>query len=526
MYAPTAPRRIANWVSEELDRRVGLYLAAFSAVFLILSCMQAATKLMWFDELDTFYHASLPGPGAIYDALKLGADANPPLYPLLTSYFFELWGRSELSVRLGAVLGFWVMTLCLFSFVRRRTGALFGFLAVGFILVSFVYEYAYEGRAYGALFGFTGATLLCWQRAGEGGRRRALWTAGLALALAGAISSHYFGILIWIPIGAGELARSFVRRRIDVAVWIALLAGLTPIAFYLPLMRATRAAVVKDYWNPPRLSMILDTYRTMLKLSTAPVLGALGLWAIMETALPADSSPATPERRGVPVGEFIAVAALAALPVFGVVGGMLVGGYAERYTFSSMLGLAALFAFLAFELSRGSALLGVVFLIVFFGWFGMKSVSNVKVFQSERGARIGKPAAPLEHRNWVRYARASDLPLVLTNGVYFLQIHYYAPEDISRRAVYLADQDLARRYAGANTADKILLVLRTLARQPVEDYHSFVAAHPHFLMCVNLEQTTWLFSMLVEDRTRMVLKARDDLELLFEVDTGSAPDAP
>jgi hypothetical protein len=246
----------------------------------------------------------------------------------------------------------------------------------------------------------------------------------------------------------------------------------------------------------------------------------------METALPADSSPATPERRGVPVGEFIAVAALAALPVFGVVGGMLVGGYAERYTFSSMLGLAALFAFLAFELSRGSALLGVVFLIVFFGWFGMKSVSNVKVFQSERGARIGKPAAPLEHRNWVRYARASDLPLVLTNGVYFLQIHYYAPEDISRRAVYLADQDLARRYAGANTADKILLVLRTLARQPVEDYHSFVAAHPHFLMCVNLEQTTWLFSMLVEDRTRMVLKARDDLELLFEVDTGSAPDAP
>jgi hypothetical protein len=165
MYAPTAPRRIANWVSEELDRRVGLYLAAFSAVFLILSCMQAATKLMWFDELDTLYHASLPGPGAIYDALKLGADANPPLYPLLTSYFFELWGRSELSVRLGAVLGFWVMTLCLFSFVRRRTGALFGFLAVGFILVSFVYEYAYEGRAYGALFGFTGAALLCWQRA-------------------------------------------------------------------------------------------------------------------------------------------------------------------------------------------------------------------------------------------------------------------------------------------------------------------------------------------------------------------------
>jgi hypothetical protein len=279
--------------------------------------------------------------------------------------------------------------------------------------------------------------------------------------------------------------------------------------------------------------LIIDTYYIMLKLSATPVLGALGLWAILETALPADSSPAAPKRGGIPVEEIAAVAVLAALPAFGVILGMIVGGYAERYTFDSMLGIAALFAVLAFELSRGSALLGVVFALIFFGWFAMKSVSSIGVFQSERGDRIGKPGAPLDHRNWVRYARTSDLPLVLTNGTYFLQIQYYAPEDIARRIVYLADTDLARRYAGENTVEKILLVLRTLGRQPVEDYHSFAAAHPRFLMCVNLEVKSWLFSMLVEDGSRLVLKARDDLELpssartfsspelLFEVDTGS-----
>src|SRR5262245_65490298 len=136
---------------------------------------------MWNDELFTFYTSRLPKVSDIWGALLTGADQIPPLFHLITRAAFALFGVNSLSVRLPEVLGFWVMSLCLFRFVSKRSSALYGFAAMLVPLITVAYDYAYEARPYGLVLGFCGLALLCWQSAAEGHYRK-LPLIGLAVS--------------------------------------------------------------------------------------------------------------------------------------------------------------------------------------------------------------------------------------------------------------------------------------------------------------------------------------------------------
>jgi hypothetical protein len=78
------------------------------------------------------------------------------------------------------MIGFWVMSVCVFRFVQRRTSALFATLATLFLLATPGYGYAYEARPYGLVLGCCGLSLLGWQHA-TGNRKRKLGLAIVAL---------------------------------------------------------------------------------------------------------------------------------------------------------------------------------------------------------------------------------------------------------------------------------------------------------------------------------------------------------
>src|SRR6185295_14459378 len=98
--------------------------------------------------------------------------------------------------------------------VSRRTSTLYGLLAAALTFATGALRYATEARPYGLVVGFCALALVCWQAAADDHCRK-LSLTGVAVAVAAAISSSYYAVLILAPLGAGELVRSLTRRKID-----------------------------------------------------------------------------------------------------------------------------------------------------------------------------------------------------------------------------------------------------------------------------------------------------------------------
>ena len=102
-----------------------------------------------------------------------GTDLNPPLYHLAAKASGLLVGNEALAVRLPSLLGFTAATLALFVFLRRRVGDEFALVGAMVPTVSGLYMYAYEGRPYGLVLGFSAVAVAAWQRRGETGSHMA-----------------------------------------------------------------------------------------------------------------------------------------------------------------------------------------------------------------------------------------------------------------------------------------------------------------------------------------------------------------
>ena len=101
----------------QVERHKLWLLCGFSVLYLVGTCIIASQKLLWNDELFTLYISRLPSLSAIWSALVTGADQSPPLFFIITRASLLLFGANHLAVRLPEVLGFWIMSLCLFRFV-------------------------------------------------------------------------------------------------------------------------------------------------------------------------------------------------------------------------------------------------------------------------------------------------------------------------------------------------------------------------------------------------------------------------
>ena len=77
-----------------VNRSPGRTLAALVTFYLAIACAQAATKLLWCDELITLAIARQGSLGAIWRALAAGADPNPPLSHWLTLLSIRSFGQS------------------------------------------------------------------------------------------------------------------------------------------------------------------------------------------------------------------------------------------------------------------------------------------------------------------------------------------------------------------------------------------------------------------------------------------------
>jgi hypothetical protein len=465
---PAALRLLGERVEAGLRRANFWLLAVFSVAYFAGTFLLACRKPIWYDEFFTLRLAQLPHLTDLWQALAEGTDLNPPLSFLAVRVCRTVLGDSAWSARLPAAAGVWVLCLCLFRFVARRGSLLFAWVALLLPLTTVIAPYAYEARPYGLVLGFCGLSLVCWQAAAEG-QRRGPALAGLALALAAALWSHYYAVLLLAPLALGEGVRTRDRRRVDWPVWAAFGAAALSLGLLWPLVVGAQP-FASGFWARPLWSAVKYAYLLLLLPIQTPLLLALvALVLYPEHARAARAG-------GPPRHEMAAALGLVSLPLLGVLLGKCVTGvYTFRYVLPVVAGVSLVVAFIACRRSGRCPLLGgalVLCLLIFAGVRGYR----------EHDRLTREPDRIVATCNYLGAGNSGGLPIAVACPLPFLELVQHAPAELASRLVYLRDPGASRHCLGEDTAELALGHLRRWAPVNVVDAGDFLAGHRQFLV--------------------------------------------
>ena len=473
-----------------------------------------AQRPLWFDELFTFYISRLPDLGQVFRALP--ADGNPPLNYLLVRGSLRLLGETSFAIRLPSLLAFTAAVLAVFCFVRRRSGPVFALFGMLSLATCGNAAYGSEARPYALLLGFTGLTLLSWQAATSENRPRVTSLIGLAAGIAGAISSHHYGLIyVGVPLVLGEAVRLFERRRFDLPLYCAGAVGLCMLAATLPFAFATRQILldyVKEsvsFWAKPTIWNV-RSYWNMVVYWLPPAFLAL-LWLTQSSAAyDAKSTPSSSQARPFPAHEAAAAVGLAMLvPIMIVFTWLTTGCYISRYAIGAAMGIAILVGLVTPFLGRSRRhVTGVAALCVLLlgAWLfaPLASTGARAMFQRAKPA----PSGSLEATTVLDAAPGRE-PIVVASALSYARMWWYASPRLRERLHYLADLPFAVHQPDF-VPELALVVNREIVPSKVDDYREFLAEHRRFfLYCSGSPRLEWVKERLQAEKwTLRLLRSR------------------
>ncbi|HZC42689.1 MAG TPA: glycosyltransferase family 39 protein, partial [Acidobacteriaceae bacterium] len=210
--------RGANALADRLERRSAIFLPVLFLLYIWI-LKSDRIKPLWHDELYTFYIAQAPTFGKMMEWTHT-IDLNPPLYYIAARLTFHVLHPSALTVRLPAMIAYFVATLCAYQFVRRRLTPLYGLLAAMVMLASSFNQYSYEARPYAFVLGFLGILALAWQRAIQDDKPRS-WIAYVFVLVGGfgMLLSHVLASVAYAALLLTEAIRFAMRRKPDLILW-------------------------------------------------------------------------------------------------------------------------------------------------------------------------------------------------------------------------------------------------------------------------------------------------------------------
>jgi hypothetical protein len=507
-----------------------LILVLASLAVLAVAILAGIARPLWYDELYTYYVALQPTPGATLRALLDGADNNPPVDYLLRQASMSALGASAGAFRLPSALAFVAGLLALYGYVRRHGSAVAAFVAFALPLGTLAMRFSYEGRGYALLFAAAAASLLAWQRATE----RPTRVPRLAL-LAGALTlgpfSHFYGVLNYLPVVAGEAWRSVQQRRIDRGVVAAIVASAASLPLLLPF--AQNALRIKDrFWARDFNALTPVLYLEKLFGSAAgPAVLALVAACAVAVLLPGMASGSARPRTGVRpaptlnVGdrshELVAALVLAATPLSAyLLAELYTGALTPRYAIAAVAGVALLVGLAATRKSDQSGRLPGLVVAVFAG-------SALALQLLSWAWQRGQPPVP----DGVRAMLAShaDLPVAVDSPLTYLEYAHHLGPELGARLVYPMDAATAAAAYGENTPEISLRGLQRVKALDVRDYSDFVAATPRFYLLASRDRSRALAICLLKDGYRLELRAESSglmLLLATPPDPASATGPP
>lgn len=519
MYLMQRITRLAKTVADACNNQKVLPLSFVSMLYLIVAGLISSRKQLENDELFTLNIARLPSLGEVWAVLLTGAEQLPPFFYVITRVSLSLFGENPVALRLPAILGVWLMGLCLFAFVSKRSTALHGVTAMLIPLTTGAYYYAFEARPYGLVLGFSGLGLICWQSLADG-KFRAILLTGFALSLAAAISCHYYAVLVLLPFAFGEVARSFARRRPDYSVWAAMVASLTPLLFFLPLIRSAKSYSTA-FWATPSWGDIHGFYYYML-MSTAVPITMILILTVCYTAFISDreSDIDITINSGLFRYEYVAAIGFLSIPVAAVAMAVFITrAFTYRYALPAILGFGILLPFALSYLIRGRDIMTILFVLLLASGF----VSRGRLTLQESAGMIkGREDTVKMLISEVN----TDLPLVCSDPHTFLKLSHYAPPSVSERLVYLADPRASMNYLGHDSLERGMLdLLKPWFRLNVQEFQPFIDSRRQFLLCGDPDHfLNWVLQDLVSTGRRVELLDRSRDSLLFLVSMDERPE--
>jgi hypothetical protein len=468
---------------ERPKRLFYVLIALLSLYVLARSVVAAATKSLWYDEIITVVLSGQPSLKATWAALARAADAQPPTFYWIEKISLGLFSNKEVGARFPAILAMACTTLCIFAYLKRRFGEAIGFLGALLLLSTDLFtRYASEARPYSLLVACIAFAMVCYQRLPSG-----LWQVMLGLSLLLAGTFHYYSVFAIIPFGLAELVFFSQTKRFRWGVWLALICGCLPLVAFWPLLATVRAHYQTHFYSHFHLTTIPSTYAAFFltdsAYGTALVATAIaGVLAWLYLVPPGDNEPAG--RRPAEATLLIAMLALPliVLPIVTA----LHGGIRGPYVMAAVLGVC-----LAVGTTLSIPRPAVVLL------FGLFLCSNIAVreyvfWRSNHSLHfIPDSTALSELLNQSGY---SDVPVVVSSGLRYTFLAYYATPDLFKRLYYLRNEQMQFRYEGTDTLDKHIVILARYLPLQITDFSDFILSHHTFLVYTEEpdDAGTWL----------------------------------
>jgi hypothetical protein len=342
-----------------------------------------------------------------------------------------------------------------------------------FPMVTLAYWYAYEARPHGIVLGFCGIALVCWQAAAEHNARRFWSLLGLGLALAGALLTHSYAFLIFLPVVCGEVARNVRRGSVDWPMWATITMSSTTLLASLPLLHRVKSNLSSDQFFVARASAVVDTYRFLLNPATVFLTG----WLVLTCSAARIMLAAQQSEEDVRPHERIAFLAFLGIPIFAYLVAKVTGApLLPRYSISFVAGIACLLGFAAAK----KPIVAIIAVLLIAGQVGL----DLRRFASS--STLTDPVYPtvtypvayrifMERYSWMDADEDKTLPIVLLGDHDSLPTSYYAPTSIASRFVYLLRPEASL---------KGYSVLRTCCNAPPKTVQplDFLRAHAAFLI--------------------------------------------
>ena len=493
---------VETWI----ERHSTVLLYSFSLIFFGIACVIASRRLFWLDELYSFYLARLPSVRAIATALLNAGDQSAPLDLILRHWSQLLFGANEFGTRFPSTLGFPIASISVFWFVKRRVDSLSAFIAMFalFATSGFFYAFeafAFEARAYSLLLGFSALALLSWQSLAMGRPRRPLWAFALLAALAISTTVHYYGILIYLPLTAGELIRIIRRRRIDWLVVAAMIAGAAAELFNFSHMMAARA--FSRYLSRSADAVdLVNMYAVLFENAWYVLLMLLVVVGLLQFR-PATAGRGHRPLHGFPVWERVAVLSTFLLPFACLLLARFTGsGMYPRYALITVIGGCILTTMAASAMSTTYRLSLGICLVVFAAVTMARGIS-----------KSGNDTVP-DREMVLAAVQDTSLPLVCADPHKFFPWNYYLPE-VRGRVSFLADPARGMKWVGQSGRDLAALAMKDFIPGPVVPYETFVRDHPRFMV---LDGGLWLMSQLFADDATVTLRQLRGRVTVYEVE--------
>lgn len=455
--------RAGAMAPRETEAETRTYAALALLLTLAVALVWSHVKLLWVDELLVLETDSAPTIRAVLHTQRTTPIAlDPPGYHLVVHAFLRALGSNAFALRLPSLLGFLVMQVCLFAAVRRMAGRRAALVAMLVPALSGTMYYATETRPYGMLLGCFGVAAWSYCRVaddrGAGPRaHRGLGLVVLAASIGLALNTHYFGILLLLPLAAAEGVRLLVRRRFDAAVVSAIALGAACYLFTKPFQPGAMRyrlhyynggvvdthALISGY----RLVLLNMQFGPWLQRGTSLLLASLSAALLVLPLVYAvrGRSQARPH-------ELALWITLALLPFAGVAIGIFVTHTFEvRYVLGAILGFAALFALSIAPLLRRTSAFHATIVLLLAGLVVLNGI-RIRGIQHDSQTFLASLALTSAQRAMLAPSPGEDSLLYIQNGGAFQQIAWYLKDDSIRpRLALLYSFPLEMRYGNRDT---------------------------------------------------------------------------